>query len=108
MIVMKDYGIESQLYKIFKIAGELSRTYHVGELEARMPIEESFASLIESFRIRYKDLSDISQNIYQWIDETIDKGLIVPRYERVMDESGNAYWKRYFRFSSLALDMEQT
>jgi hypothetical protein len=108
MIVMKDYGIESQLYKIFKIAGELSRTYHVGELETRMPIEESFASLIESFRIRYKDLSEISQNIYQWIDETIDKGLIVPRYERVMDESGNAYWKRYFRFSSLALDMEQT
>jgi hypoxanthine-guanine phosphoribosyltransferase len=107
-ICRKSATVDAALHAIFMMAGELQKRAELltPPLNDDTPIQESFVSLVNSLRKGFGYMSLSPEEIYQWIDRKIDEGKVVPRYERVGDEAGNAYWKRYFKYSQLVLESE--
>jgi hypothetical protein len=100
------HSVDAALHDIFKMAGNLLKSpeLHTADLNIVTPIQESFSSLIESVKTVPTDSVNVSEAVYRWIDTEIDEGRVVPRYERVKDKAGNTYWKRYFKYGSLAIE----
>lgn len=107
-ICRKSDTVDSALHEIFMMAGTLQKNAEqlTPPLDDNTPIQESFVSLVNSLRKGFGSMSLSPEKIYHWIDQKIDEGKVVPRYERVKDEDGNAYWKRYFKYSPLILEQD--
>jgi hypoxanthine-guanine phosphoribosyltransferase len=107
-ICRKSDTVDSALHEIFMMGGVLQKKAEqlTPPLDDDMPIQESFVSLVSSLRKGFGFMSLSPEEIYHWIDQKIDEGRVVPRYERVKDEDGNAYWKRYFKYSPLVLGQD--
>ncbi len=56
---------------------------------------ESYDSLEESYKTHFVG-PEYYIALHQWVDENIDMGYVVPKYEVVISKSGTLYWKRYF------------
>lgn len=64
--------------------------------EDRVRVGETFDSLFKLLSASYsKDM--IPEDIHKWIDERIDLGIVVPKYEFVNGPFGYRIWRRYFR-----------
>lgn len=65
----------------------------------RFKFGESYESLLEKLRPKFffPKKGELELRIYKWIDEKIDMGIVVPKYEPSVDEYGRTYWRRYFR-----------
>ena len=46
---------------------------------------------------QYENGTDLIIEIHKWIDEKVDLGIVIPKYEQSSDPQGRSYWKRYFR-----------
>ena len=46
---------------------------------------------------QYESGTDLIIEIHKWIDEKVDLGIVIPKYEQSSDPQGRNYWKRYFR-----------
>lgn len=46
---------------------------------------------------QYESRIDIIIDIHKWVDEKVDMGIVIPKYESNIDQYGRNYWKRYFR-----------
>ncbi len=56
---------------------------------------ETYESLIQSLS-PFEKLDDKYVFVNEWVDESIDSGVIVPKYERIKLEDGAIVWRRYF------------
>lgn len=56
---------------------------------------ETYDSLEESYKTNFAG-PEYYIALHQWVDENIDMGYVVPKYEVVISKSGSHYWKRYF------------
>ena len=57
-----------------------------------------FAFLSNYFLVpQYESGTDLIIEIHKWIDEKVDLGIVIPKYEQSSDPQGRNYWKRYFR-----------
>lgn len=64
--------------------------------EDRVKVGETFDSLFKLLSASYsKEI--IPEKIHRWIDERIDLGIVVPKYEFVNGPFGYRIWRRYFR-----------
>lgn len=61
----------------------------------RLFFGETFASLIKTIKSYFPRI-DASVSVNAWIDENIDGGYVVPKYEKVKSSDGVVYWRRYF------------
>lgn len=93
-------SLEDDLMAIFQNAKQKRKKFPailVDEMEYGVEgIMESFEALEETLII--KDY-ERKVAINRWVDRKIDEGLIVSRYANV--GSGNRYWRRFFRLTSL-------
>lgn len=64
--------------------------------EERIRIGETYKSLEKYLRHIYNP-ADLRQNINRWMDERIDLGVVVPKYEYTYATLGRRLWRRYFR-----------
>lgn len=64
--------------------------------EERIRIGENFQSLAKYLRPIYNS-TELNENINRWIDERIDLGIVVPKYEYTYATLGRRIWRRYFR-----------
>lgn len=46
---------------------------------------------------QYESASDTVVDIHRWVDEKVDLGIVIPKYDKNIDQYGRNYWKRYFR-----------
>lgn len=60
----------------------------------RLFFGETHKSLSEITSIFFKEECDIE--LYTWIDENIDAGYIVPKYEVIKSQNGGLFWRRFF------------
>lgn len=94
--------LELNLDAIFTNAREKSAEFPaltVDEMEYEVEgIMESFESIEKALIIKdYKRKVEINK----WVDKKIDEGELVSRYAYTNDFSGNRYWRRFFRKTSL-------
>lgn len=61
----------------------------------RLFFGETYDSLVDSCE-PFVSGPHLSTDIHQWIDESIDAGYVIPKYESVKDKDGSIYWRRYF------------
>lgn len=64
--------------------------------EDRITVGETFESLGKAISNIYSR-EDFLLEIHKWIDERIDLGVVVPKYERFDIPLGNRAWRRFFR-----------
>ncbi len=64
---------------------------------SREPFGETYSSLFSSLERFSKDRHKFELSIHKWMDERIDRGIVIPKYENVTDSEGNDYWRRFFR-----------
>ncbi|MDE7418997.1 MAG: hypothetical protein K2N35_02175 [Muribaculaceae bacterium] len=64
--------------------------------EDKIRVGETFDSLFEILSIFFKE-KDLMKEINRWVDSNIDLGVVVPKYEYVIDRLGYRVWRRYFR-----------
>jgi hypothetical protein len=106
-VSLRSNGVGEALSRIFALIRflemKLGPLYNssIEPNQSMMP-EESYDSLIEALSIRFNK-KEIDDNIYRWMDEMVDEGRIIPKYECVRSESGIHYWRRFFSISSFAL-----
>ena len=58
-----------------------------------------FGETVESLKKVMSFFFDADANLndlQKWIDENIDAGYIIPKYEKIKAENGTTYWRRYF------------
>lgn len=65
--------------------------------EERVKIGETYQSLERIFSIVYKLDNRLKANLNRWIDQRIDLGIVVPKYESSNASLGRKLWRRYFR-----------
>lgn len=63
----------------------------------RQRVGECYNSLRNELVNFFPEEEDLILEIHKWIDEKIDMGIVVPKYEKNTDWRGRTYWKRYFR-----------
>lgn len=89
-------GVDTTLSLIFH---NLWRNYGLipkGGREEKLRIGETFHSLAKQLQFIYKS-GDLQKNIHRWIDQRIDLGIVVPKYEYTYASLGRRIWRRYFR-----------
>ena len=64
--------------------------------EDKIRVGESFESLYESLNTFF-DHDNLMMRIHKWIDERIDLGVVVPKYDFFYDRFGERNWRRFFR-----------
>ncbi len=87
-----DTALSMIFYHLWKKYGQISNQ----QREERVRIGETFQSLGKFFKAAYKS-DDVDKHINRWIDERIDLGIVVPKYEYKDITLGRRIWRRYFR-----------
>jgi hypothetical protein len=98
--VLGSTTVEEALRHIFntcKSVQNISRQHYIESMDSIVP-EETYESLFEALSMRF-DIRESKLKVYRWIDQQVDRGYIVPRYEQVVGEFDTHYWRRYFRVS---------
>jgi hypothetical protein len=98
--VLNSSTVEDALDHIFSLSKSLqniSKLHYIASQDTIIP-DESYESLFEALSLKF-DKAKIKENVYKWVDEQVDHGKIIPRYEQVENEFGTHYWRRYFRMS---------
>lgn len=85
-------------YNIGLFIGPIHSTSNPPMLE-RYQFGETYDSLYDKLWPRYYSLGEenLRLRIHEWIDEKVDLGVVVPKYESSQDEEGRTIWRRYFR-----------
>lgn len=89
-------GVDMTLSLIFYKLWSKYGLINTKEKEDRIRIGETYQSLIKYLRHFYSR-GDLKKNINRWIDERIDLGIVVPKYEPTYATLGRRIWRRYFR-----------
>ncbi|MDE7427598.1 MAG: hypothetical protein K2M79_07355 [Muribaculaceae bacterium] len=61
----------------------------------RLFFGETHESLAETTSIFF-DIEECTRELYYWIDENIDAGYIVPKFETVKSDDDGIFWRRFF------------
>jgi hypothetical protein len=61
--------------------------------------------LTQILSVRF-DKNSLPREINNWIDKSVDEGVVIPHYEQVEDENGSHYWRRYFSYNLLKEDLK--
>lgn len=95
--------IEEAINKIFAAAYRVCSDFkeHSDSSIKGEYIMESFQSLYNKPSILFQG-PDAEKEINKIIDRLVDKGFIVPIYERVKNENNSFYWRRFFRATHTA------
>lgn len=92
--LMNNRGYKYILMNIFKFVHYENILFNSIEAKKqKMHFGETFQSLMDC--VGAYQLVD-EKDVHDWIDEAIDKGYVVPKYEVVSNDNGTRYWRRYF------------
>lgn len=61
----------------------------------RIIIGETYNSLSNALIPFYMETFH-TKSLHAWVDQQIDAGRIIPKYNRVVDSDGNPHWRRFF------------
>jgi hypothetical protein len=92
-VVFNERTVEGALNRIFGLLRYISS--RSSGTEGFVTPQETYESIFEALSMRF-DLSEIVGDVYKWVDQKVDEGVIIPRYERVAGANGFHYWRRFF------------
>lgn len=85
------------------VFGEIFKFQHYGNPGFQNPYRtferlffgETFESLLKSLHPFFEAKANM-MTLRAWVDDNIDNGYIIPKYEKADSRSGDSYWRRYF------------
>lgn len=88
--------VQAAMSGIFKFQNFSNPSYEKPQhRHDRLFYGETFSSLIKSCSPYFMG-KDVEYQINRWIDDQIDNGAVVPKYELYVTEEGNYRWRRFF------------
>lgn len=95
-LASKSKFVENVMMGIFKFQNFANPIYDSPQFKyERLFYGETYASLIKSCSPYFRGES-IEHDINKWIDDNIDNGSVVPKYEFFLTKEGNRMWRRFF------------
>lgn len=94
--VISSQNINSALQSVFKYQHYTNPLFQNQFLNrGRLAFGESYQSLNKSIGLFFSNIN-LSIEICRWVDMSIDKGYVVPKYVKIKSTEGTTYWRRYF------------
>lgn len=97
-IIKYSEDASAALNTIFTMANGMRRaTIDDGlEVNDENEVYQTLRGLRYSLQFRFES-SDLDYQLNEWLDKSIDSGLIIPRYQRASNTEGGHIWARYYK-----------